>query len=41
GSVRCVSQAGWLRCERPPTGVLALPKEKEDVWRDSDEVSPT
>ncbi len=30
-----------LRCERTPTGVLPLPQEKEDVWRDSDEVSPT
>ncbi|EEU3608988.1 protein ninD, partial [Bradyrhizobium frederickii] len=28
-------------CERTPTGVLPLPQEKEDVWRDSDEVSPT
>ncbi|ENY6951184.1 MULTISPECIES: protein NinD [Enterobacteriaceae] len=27
-----------LRCERTPTGVLPLPQEKEDVWRDSDEV---
>ncbi|EOO9612016.1 protein NinD [Escherichia coli] len=30
-----------LRCERTPTGVLPLPQEKEDVWRDSDEASPT
>ncbi|HFI3203041.1 protein NinD [Escherichia coli] len=30
-----------LRCERTPTGWLPLPQEKEDVWRDSDEVSPT
>ncbi|TVW87323.1 protein ninD [Streptococcus pneumoniae] len=30
-----------LRCERTQTGVLPLPQEKEDVWRDSDEVSPT
>ncbi|EIL1068315.1 protein ninD [Escherichia coli] len=30
-----------LRRERTPTGGLPLPQEKEDVWRDSDEVSPT
>ncbi|WP_137960363.1 protein NinD [Salmonella enterica] len=30
-----------IRCERSPVGNFPLPETKEDVWHDSDEVSPT
>ncbi|EMA8630593.1 protein NinD [Cronobacter malonaticus] len=30
-----------IRCERSPIGHFPLPQTQEDVWRDSDEVSPT
>ncbi|ECS4106898.1 protein ninD, partial [Salmonella enterica subsp. enterica serovar Cubana] len=30
-----------IRCERSPLGNFPLPETKEDVWHDSDEVSPT
>ncbi|EBW7778199.1 TPA: protein ninD [Salmonella enterica subsp. enterica serovar Saintpaul] len=30
-----------IRCQRSPVGNFPLPETKEDVWHDSDEVSPT